>query len=108
MLRLWQTTRDGDLVWWASLESPHTAERHSFVDLESLFDFLRQRIARHSATFVVHLQVEYLEQAPPVWRGEVEHVQSGRRRTFGTPDELLDFLRQQAQNPGMLRPPAGE
>ena len=36
---------------------------------------------------------EVLEQAAG-WQGEVEHIQSGRRWTFSTLDELLGFLRQ--------------
>ena len=40
LLRLWQAHADGELVWRASLESPHTGERLSFADAESLFAFL--------------------------------------------------------------------
>ena len=40
LLRLWQAHTDGELVWRASLESPHTGERLSFADAESLFAFL--------------------------------------------------------------------
>ena len=42
------------------------------------------------------------------WRSEVEHIQSGQRWTFDTLDELLDFLRQWTEDPGTLRPAAGE
>jgi len=28
------------------------------------------------------------------WQGEVEHIQSDRRSTFNSLDDLLDFLRQ--------------
>ena len=40
LLRLWQAHDGGELVWRASLESPHTGERLSFVDAERLFAFL--------------------------------------------------------------------
>jgi hypothetical protein len=40
LLRLWQADADGELVWRTSLESPHTGERLSFADAESLFAFL--------------------------------------------------------------------
>jgi hypothetical protein len=43
MLRLWQTDVNGELVWRASLESPHTGERQGFADLESLFAFLEEQ-----------------------------------------------------------------
>lgn len=42
LLRLWQTKRGGEWVWRASLESPHTDERRSFVRLTDLFTFLEQ------------------------------------------------------------------
>ena len=42
------------------------------------------------------------------WHSEVEHIQSGRRWTFARLDELLDFLRQQAEDPEVLGRPAGE
>lgn len=42
------------------------------------------------------------------WHGEVEHIQSGRRWTFDTLNEVLTFLRQQTENPDVLRPPPGE
>jgi len=32
------------------------------------------------------------------WQGEVEHIQSGQRWTFSTLDELLGFLRRQAED----------
>lgn len=43
MLRLWEVSNEGKLVWRASLESPHTGERHGFADLEALFGFLMER-----------------------------------------------------------------
>jgi hypothetical protein len=43
MLRLWQVSSDGEPIWRASLESPHTGERHGFANLESLFAFLEEQ-----------------------------------------------------------------
>ena len=40
LLRLWQASVGGELVWRASLESPHTGECVGFADVESLFAFL--------------------------------------------------------------------
>jgi len=37
---------------------------------------------------------------PAEWRGEVEHIQSGQCWSFSTLDELLGFLRRQAEDPG--------
>ncbi len=36
------------------------------------------------------------------WRSHVEHIQSGGHWSFETLDEMLAFLRRQAQDPGML------
>jgi len=35
------------------------------------------------------------EPLEPVWQGEVEQIQSGRRTTFQSVDELLAWLRQE-------------
>jgi hypothetical protein len=43
LLRLWQITSDGNIVWRASVESPHTGERHGFADLQALFAFLEEK-----------------------------------------------------------------
>ena len=36
------------------------------------------------------------------WHSEVEHIQSGQRWTFSTMDELLDFLRREAEEPEVV------
>jgi hypothetical protein len=43
LLRLWQITSDGNLVWRASVESPHSGERRGFADLQALFAFLEEK-----------------------------------------------------------------
>jgi hypothetical protein len=45
MLRLWQASDQDGSVWRASLESPHTGERHGFSNLELLFAFLEEKTA---------------------------------------------------------------
>ena len=46
MLRLWQTSDGGRLVWRASLESPSTHERQGFASMQELFDFLQAQAGR--------------------------------------------------------------
>ena len=46
LLRLWQVSGKGEPVWRASLESPHTGERHGFAGLTDLFTFLEQETSR--------------------------------------------------------------
>ena len=44
MLRLWQAgSRDGQPVWRASLENPHTGERQAFGDVDALYAFLAEK-----------------------------------------------------------------
>ena len=43
MLRLWRSESQGCQQWRASLESPHTGERHVFSSLEQLYAFLSER-----------------------------------------------------------------
>lgn len=45
LLRLWQTRSEGELVWRASLESPHTGERKGFASLVDLFAFLEKEVS---------------------------------------------------------------
>ena len=40
LLRLWQTTSQGQSQWQASLERPGTGERQGFASLQALFAFL--------------------------------------------------------------------
>jgi len=43
MLRLWQVSSDGEPIWRAFVESPHTGERHGFANVEMLFAFLEEQ-----------------------------------------------------------------
>lgn len=44
LLRLWQVEHDGQPVWRASLEDPHTGQRYGFASLELLFMFLCEQV----------------------------------------------------------------
>lgn len=51
--------------------------------------------ASHYTSYLVRVWREGTEPPAPVqWRAEVEHVQSGVRRRFESPDALFAFLRQ--------------
>jgi hypothetical protein len=45
LLRLWQVQRDGQSLWRASLENPHTGERLGFAGLTELFAYLQEMAA---------------------------------------------------------------
>ena len=42
LLRLWQVESEGELVWRASLDSPHTGQRRGFAGLAEMYAFLEQ------------------------------------------------------------------
>jgi hypothetical protein len=44
LLRLWQTSDDGERIWRASLETPGTGVRRGFGSIADLFDFLQGQI----------------------------------------------------------------
>jgi hypothetical protein len=43
LVRLWRVRSGGKLVWRATLESPHTGERHAFAELPQLFAYLERK-----------------------------------------------------------------
>jgi hypothetical protein len=43
MLRMWRVEAEDGPAWRASVESPHTGERHGFANLEMLFAFLAEK-----------------------------------------------------------------
>jgi hypothetical protein len=45
LLRLWQVRVGDELVWRASLESPHTGEQRGFSSLANLVSFLEGEMA---------------------------------------------------------------
>jgi dihydroorotase-like cyclic amidohydrolase len=58
LLRLWQVVIGGEIVWRASLESPHTRERRGFADLASLVAFLEEEMAGSARGEVQPLDTE--------------------------------------------------
>jgi len=50
-------------------------------------------------SFVVRL---WYEPSDSTWRGEVEHIQTGYRWSFGSLPHLLDFLRLAIEAPPVL------
>jgi hypothetical protein len=43
LVRLWRVRSGGRLVWRATVESPHTAERQVFAELPELFAYLERQ-----------------------------------------------------------------
>jgi hypothetical protein len=57
LLRLWQPVQAGRPIWRASVDNPHTAERHYFADLDALFAFLEEQ--------TTHLKHSRQDEGPP-------------------------------------------
>ncbi|MFO7742861.1 MAG: hypothetical protein R6X31_11170 [Anaerolineae bacterium] len=51
-----------------------------------------QGLSRRTVTFIVRVWAEYLEQTPPVLRGEIEDVQSKEVRRFGSLSAMNDWM----------------
>ena len=52
----------------------------------------KQPLHRRTETFVVRVWTEYLEQMPPTWRGEIEHVGSKEVVHFGSLKEVSVWI----------------
>ena len=62
------------------------------------------------ASFLIRLWRERnmdVARATVDWQSEVEHIQTGERWSFGTLDELLAFLRDEAGDGGTVRTAVG-
>jgi hypothetical protein len=49
-------------------------------------------LSRHTETFIVRFWAEYLEQSPPAWRGEIEHVGRGEVIRCGSLCDMSDRI----------------
>jgi len=52
-------------------------------------------IKPHTITFIVRVWAEYLNEAPPRWRGELNRVGNEQKVHFSQLDEITDFIRKQ-------------
>jgi len=48
LLRLWPTRSEGQWIWRASIEDPHTGQRRGFARLKDLFTYLDQETGRRA------------------------------------------------------------
>jgi hypothetical protein len=61
---------------------------------------VREHFRRRTEIFVVRLWAEYLEQSPPAWRGEIEHVGSKEVMHFRSLKEMIDWIRYRVKSSG--------
>jgi len=50
------------------------------------------QFTRCTETLIVRLWVEYLEQTPPTWRGEIKHIKSEKVARFVDLGKMLEFI----------------
>jgi hypothetical protein len=61
------------------------------------------------ASFLVRLWATQCMESPTdlEWQGEIQHIQSGRRWSFSSLDDLLDFLRHHSERSAVREPDHG-
>ncbi len=53
---------------------------------------MRQLLHRRTAIVIIRVWGEYLEQEPPIWRGEILSPDSGRLAYFHALDDIAPFI----------------
>ena len=120
LLHLWQVERNGEPVWWASLENPRTGERQAFADLAELFAFLDEKTAKwlqpageddleprgdttiSLTTPVSDTRARYLSyllrllsvdrEGNPAWRVSLQSPHAADRLNFADLEALMNYL----------------
>jgi hypothetical protein len=120
LLHLWQVERNGEPVWWASLDNPRTGERQIFADLAELFIFLDEKavhchpqavrndlnLSRETETGLdqpvnnTHLHyLSYLlrllrvgRENNPAWRVSLQSIHTTERLNFKDLETFTDYL----------------
>ena len=120
LLHLWQVERNGEPVWWASLENPRTGERQAFADLAELFAFLDEKTANwlqpageddleprgdttiSLTTPVSDTRARYLSyllrllsvdrEGNPAWRVSLQSPHAADRLNFADLEALMNYL----------------
>lgn len=54
------------------------------------------QLQRKTAVFVIRIWAEYLQEQPPLWRGEARQVLTGESAYFRSLAELWQFLETEA------------
>jgi len=60
---------------------------------------MSQILRRQTVIFVVRVWAEYLEQDPPLWRGEILRSDGSQLIHFHNLDEILTFIELEASHP---------
>lgn len=93
MLRIWQASAGGTLSWRATLESPHTGERHGFADLRALFAFLEEKTSSTAGDSASRIPTAPSDVARPVQLildGEAVDATHQRLADIETPESSIE------------------
>lgn len=55
-----------------------------------------QALPRRTVIFIVRVWAEYLEETPPLWRGEIERADTREVKRFQTLEEVIEHVRENA------------
>ena len=123
LLHLWQVERNGEQVWWASLENPLTGERQAFADLAELFAFLDEKtidllqstgekalessgetiiglgssVSNNRSRFLSYLLrlLSADREGNPAWRASLQSPHATERLNFADLAALMSYLEEQ-------------
>lgn len=59
--------------------------------------------SRTTETFILRLWMEYQEQMPPAWRGEIVRVSTGERMHFASLGEMSEHLQRCASTQKQIK-----
>jgi hypothetical protein len=123
LLHLWQVERNGEQVWWASLENPLTGERQAFADLTELYAFLDEKtidllqpagentlessgepiiglassVSNNRSRYLSYLLrlLSVSKEGNPAWRVSLQSPHATERLNFADLEALISYLEEQ-------------
>ena len=64
---------------------------------------MHTRLSRATESFILRLWMEYQEQTPPSWRGEIVRVSTGERTPFASLGEMSEHLQRCASTQKQIK-----
>ena len=64
---------------------------------------MHRHLSRTTETFILRLWMEYQEQMPPAWRGEIVRVSTGERMHFASLGEMSEHLQRCASTQKQIK-----
>ena len=64
---------------------------------------MHRHLSRTTETFILRLWMEYQEQMPPAWRGEIVRVSTGEQMHFTSLGEMSEILQRCASTQKQIK-----